>query len=188
VPLWHSGLFTTPRRRPTRSSLPRALVLIGLGALTGCGAASTATPSTSAAQRASAAPTPTPTPAAIDPCQLVTLSDAQTFAQVTMSQSYDNNETCMYDSPPTGPTVHVETHVGAGAKQIYDDDRRIGHTFTSLPGIGDEAYEEPNAAFLRKGTVWVSITVVALDLDTRTVQTGLKTLATNAAGLVPSGQ
>jgi hypothetical protein len=70
----------------------------------------------------------------------------------------------------------VEIVVGDGAKKTLDIDRDLGHTFTSPSGIGDEAYAEDYAIFVRAWGVWVSIHLVSLD-DAANSGAGLQSLA-----------
>lgn len=82
----------------------------------------------------------------------------------------------------TGPTAQVEVFVGDGAKKFLDTDRdTLGHAFTSVPGIGDEAYEEENVIFFNKGGTWVSIRLTLLN-DPVLNKVPLETAAKTAAG------
>lgn len=85
---------------------------------------------------------------------------------------------CQYISDPSGPTAQISVFVGPGAKKQLDIDRvTLKHDFTTLTGIGDEAYLEAGDLFIRKATLWVSVDVVAIDEDGAKVIEGLKAIA-----------
>ena len=74
--------------------------------------------------------------------------------------------------------------VGAGAKKFYDDDNNVlHHTFTDVPGLGDESHEEDYTVFFRKGTTWVALRLTSLD-DFSTFKARLEDLAKNVAGRI----
>jgi len=123
-----------------------------------------------ATEPATTAPSTTPTTAAAapDPCALVSEADAQAVVQTPLQPALKAGQPpdvmCQYTSSPTGPTAQVEIFVGDGAKKGLDIDRdELKHDFTTLTGIGDEAYLEADNVFLRKGSVWVQVNVVDLD-------------------------
>jgi hypothetical protein len=166
---------------------PRALcaALTAAAILTaGCG--STEKPS------AQSSPTPHATPAAQasprlaalpDPCVLVTQADASTLTGTSMKAGQEGNPvnpSCTYGSAG-GQTAQVQVFVGDGAKKTLDIDRQLGHTFNPVSSIGDEAYEENDSVFLRKGTIWVAIELVLLD-DPAQNRAPLEQLAAKAAG------
>ena len=143
------------------------------------------TPSTAAP--ATDAPTTTAAPkAAPDPCTLATQADAQAVAQTPVAAGVRSGTPpdvmCQFLAPPTGPTAQIEVFVGDGAKKQLDIDRdTLQHQFTTLTGIGDEAYLETGNVFVRKGTVWVSVNAVVLDAPAAQVQSALQTLAAKIA-------
>ena len=78
---------------------------------------------------------------------------------------------CQYTSDPNGPTAQVEVLTGDGAKKALDIDRdTLGHKFTTVPGIGDEADQEDDNIFIRKGTNWAEINLVLLNDPAQNVQ------------------
>jgi hypothetical protein len=90
---------------------------------------------------------------------------------------------CQYDADPNGPTAQVQVFVGAGAKTFLDLDKdTLKHDFSTLTGIGDEAYLEPGTVFVRKGTLWVAVEAVVLDTPADQVQAALTSLAGVIAG------
>lgn len=153
-----------PRSRDRRLAwaVHAALFLV----LTACGspgggkpaAAATATPT------ATAAPTPSATtdPATLNPCDVVTLEEASALAGTPLDPGTRIGQACTYFAPVTGPTAQVAVYVGDKAKQILDTDRLLGNAITAVPGIGDEAYEEDDNVFVRKGTIWCAIHLVRL--------------------------
>lgn len=96
--------------------------------------------------------------ASLDPCTLVTQAEASTLAAATMLPGASvPGQSCEYDTDPNGATSQVMVFIGAGAKQTFDLDHSLAHTFAAVPGIGDEAWIEPDVAFARKGTEWVQV-------------------------------
>ncbi|MDQ6878449.1 MAG: DUF3558 domain-containing protein [Candidatus Dormibacteraeota bacterium] len=123
-------------------------------------------PSSVARATVAAIATPTPTSPLPDPCKVVTLDEAQLLAGTSLDPGVDGMPTfpvCTYSSPPTSTTAQVVVYLGDKAKQILDVDRQFGNVLTPLPGIGDEAYEEVGAVFVRKGTLWCAIHLVRLN-------------------------
>jgi hypothetical protein len=134
--------------------------------------------------------TTTPATAAVDPCTLVTKAEAAKIVGVALNDPIKagnpDDQLCQYTSPPTGPTAQVEAFSGAGAKKQLDIDKdTLKHDFTKLAGIGDEAWLESSNVFVRNGTNWASINVVALDADPKAVQAALKAQAAVIAGRLP---
>jgi uncharacterized protein DUF3558 len=164
------------------------LLCIGLAAaavLNGCGPAqqpsgnaSPTPPASSPAIQAS------PSPAAVpDPCVLVNQADGATLTGTSMTAGQEgnpDNPSCTYGSA-TSKTAQVQVFVGDGAKKTLDIDRQLGHAFTAVPNVGDEAFEEHDAIFFRKGTVWVAIELVLLN-DPEQNRVPLEQLAAKAAG------
>ena len=75
--------------------------------------------------------------------------------------------------------------MGDGAKKELDIDRdTLGHKFTSVPGIGDEADQEDGGIFIRKGDNWVDINLVKLNDPAQNVQP-MQTAAKIIAGRLP---
>jgi hypothetical protein len=98
-----------------------------------------------------------------DPCALVTKKEAEKIAGTALADPVHIRDTCTYTGPVTGPTAQVEVFVGDGAKKFLDVERTLGHDVKPLAAVGDEAYTEDYAVFLRKGTTWVSIHLVRLE-------------------------
>jgi hypothetical protein len=74
---------------------------------------------------------------------------------------------CTYTGPVTGPSAQVEIFVGDSAQNLYEGDRQLGHAFTTVAGIGDEAHVEDFAIFFRKAGRWVAIRLVRTDDRTK---------------------
>jgi len=188
------GLAPDAMRRwiePRRASLAVGLsILVLLGACGGGGSHSSAAVVTVASSAPASTDQPTTTAAAAkpppDPCSLVTQSEAEALAQTPLQPAVNAgappDQLCQYTGPPSGPTAQVEIFVGDGAKKSLDIDRdALHHDFTTLTGIGDEAYLEADNVFLRKGDVWAQVNVVLLDVAPDQVQSGLKTMAQKIA-------
>ena len=114
-----------------------------------------------------------------DPCKLVSKADAEKLAGATLQAGVlveGDDPSCTYSGDPNGPTAQVEVFLNDGAKKFLDIDRQLGHDFTTLTGIGDEAYIEDFTIFFRKGARWGAIHLVRL-LDADPFVEPLKTLA-----------
>ena len=120
----------------------------------------------------------------IDPCKVVTRDEAEALARTTLQAGVlveGEDASCTYSGSPTGPTAQVEIFTGDGAKKYYDVDKSLNHEFTTVTGIGDEAYLEEFTIFARKGTTWLAIHLVRLD-DAEPYNEPLKNLARVAVG------
>jgi Protein of unknown function (DUF3558) len=143
--------------------------------LAACGSSSkpAAAPSTTEPPTTSPASSPTtpPTtaaPAALNACELVDQTQADTVMGTKMQagQHVANTDvdSCTYAGDPAGPTAQFEVFIGLGAKKFYDDDLNVlQHTFVDVPGVGDESHEEDFNLFFRKGTTWVALRLTSLD-------------------------
>lgn len=140
--------------------------LAGCAASTSPGQQSSASGGAAGGASASASASPTAAQKALDVCALLNLAAAQTLVGTTLNAGdagADSNPSCTYNSDPAGPTAQVNVYIGDGAKKAYDIDVALEHSFTDVPGIGDEAHQEDSAIFARKGTTWVAISIVLLD-------------------------
>ncbi|MEO8697015.1 MAG: hypothetical protein ABI658_26135 [Acidimicrobiales bacterium] len=120
----------------------------------------------------------------IDPCKVVTRDEAETLARTTLQAGVlveGEDPSCTYSGLPNGPTAQVEIFAGDGAKKYYDIDVQLGHQFTTVAGLGDEAHLEEFTIFTRKGTTWLAIHLVRLD-DPDPYNTPLTNLARTAVG------
>ena len=66
---------------------------------------------------------------------------------------------CTYAAVFTGPSGHLDVFVQMGVPHALQVDRAIHHRFRTLPGIADQALEEPDneSVFVRKGAIWVYV-------------------------------
>ncbi|ABW09543.1 hypothetical protein Franean1_0076 [Parafrankia sp. EAN1pec] len=94
------------------------------------------------------------------PCGLVSRPEAEKLAGTSLSSPVALAGTCTYTAPPDGPTAQVEIFVGETAENYLAAERGIGHDLQPLSGIGDEAYFEDAAVFVRRAAFWVSINLV----------------------------
>ncbi len=167
------------------------LIVVALSACGGSSKKSSAHPATDAPTTAvTTAPeaTTTTAPAKLDACELVTKAQAQsvigTALQDGISVANADLNSCTYAGDPSGPTAQVEVFVGAGAKKFYDDDNTVlQHTFTDVPGLGDESHEEDFALFFRKGSTWVALRLTSLD-DFSTFKPRLDALGKDVASRI----
>ncbi len=155
--------------------LRNALIALGVGLLAACSSShhqssSQVAPSTAAPVASTETlATETTLPQAPDPCTLLTQQEAEAVTGVPLQAGVPGGAggtvtSCTYTSSPTGETAQVTVTVGDGAKKIYDIDHdALKHTFTAIPGIGDEAWEEDDAVFVRKGQTWVALNLVRLN-------------------------
>jgi hypothetical protein len=161
------------------------LVLLAVGlvasvALAACsGAAMTPTPTPPPSPTPMATPTdpatdtptpetPAPTEAALpDPCSLLTQDEADNLAGEKLGTPLPEGNpptNCVWPTPLTGSVAQVEVGVGDGAKKYLDIDKdTLGHAFTQLSDLGDEAWQESDTVFVRTGTLWFSLHLVKLD-------------------------
>jgi hypothetical protein len=155
-------------------------------AATTAGSAGTGAPTTTSASgattRAASGATTTAASSVLtvkDPCKLVSKADAEKLAGTTLQAGVlveGDDPSCTYSGDPNGPTAQVEVFLNDGAKKYLDIDRQLSHDFTTLTGIGDEAYLEEFTIFFRKGARWGAIHLVRL-LDADPFVEPLKTLA-----------
>jgi len=75
-------------------------------------------------------------------------------------------------------------YIGPGAKKTLDVERELKHRFVRVAGIADDALEETNAIFLRKGDLWVALELVRLN-DAATNRRPLERLARTIAARLP---
>lgn len=160
-------------RVPSWRRLSPALTLL-VGAiltLAACGGGSAApatnagpgSPAGVATDAPSAADVASPSTAALDPCALIALPEAEAVVGgVTLADGVPAGnpvpDRCVWTAPPTASIAQVEIDVGDGAKKSYDIDHDVlSHVFTAVPGLGDEAYQEDDAIFFRVGPTWVAI-------------------------------
>ena len=120
-------------------------------------------------------------------CSLLTPAEAEAAAgtplvpPVAAGGSAGHETLCQFIGPTTGPTVQLEVYVGDGAKKQLDIERvELKHTFTTLPGIGDQCVQEQGWIFVEKDGIWASLRLVRLDdpsLHVIPLQTAAKALA-----------
>lgn len=113
--------------------------------------------------------------AELDPCKLVTPTEAQALLGVPVGQPQGMGMSCGYESAAgDGPTL-VLTAGRAGAataKAQFERSRSATKETTDVPGLGDEAYSTHYAAHssrplqnagrmvaFRKGTAMITLTV-----------------------------
>ena len=123
---------------------------------------------TTIAEAATATDAPLVTDAPLpDPCSLLTQDEADTLAGVKLGAPMpagDPPTDCVWPTPTEGSVAQVEVGVGDGAKKFLDIDKdSLGHTFTQISGLGDEAWQESDTIFVRTGTLWFSLHLVKLD-------------------------
>jgi hypothetical protein len=152
------------------------VVSVALAACSSAAATPGPTPSPTPTPVATPAPTdtlaatdtPAPTEAALpDPCTLLTQDEADTLAGEKLGAPLPEGNpptNCVWPTPLTGSVAQVEVGVGDGAKKYLDIDKdTLGHAFTQVSGLGDEAWQESDTVFVRTGTLWFSLHLVKLD-------------------------
>ena len=156
-----------------------------LGVLSGCatvsGEATRAPASAVPAVSAPAASSPAVGISAvkhIDACDLLDLEEASALADyelqpaVGAGEDHGKHTECAYTRDPyAGGTAQVTLLVGDGAEKAFHVDRdALHHKFKQVPAIGDEAWEEDNAIFLRVGANWAAVELVLLNDPATNVQ------------------
>ncbi|MGN6608162.1 MAG: hypothetical protein ACTHMS_14260 [Jatrophihabitans sp.] len=120
----------------------------------------------------SSAPAPTPsesfedpgTAAKSNPCSLVTQQEADAIAGTKLMPKMRAQQLCTFATPTSGAVGQLEVYVGDGAKKYYDIDKiDLGHTFRTVPGVGDEAHLEDGAIFVKAKGTWVGLRLLRLD-------------------------
>lgn len=178
------------------ASVGASLLAVTTVALAGCNHSHThgaSAPAVPASISATPSSTPTSAPpvaassattALPDACSLLTPTEAQALASTPLNPQVESTDKtlCQYVGPTTGPEAQVELIVGPGAlKGLQIDRDALKHTFTPVPGIADEADEESDNIFIRKGTLWVQINLVLLNDPTQN-RVALETAAKAVAG------
>jgi hypothetical protein len=179
------------------TALASSLALVTIG-IAGCNHSHThGAPAPAVPTSSSATPTLTPPPTAASPvaasstvatlpdaCSLLTPTEAQALASTALNPQVESTDKtlCQYVGPTSGPEAQVEVIVGPGALKGLQIDRDVlKHTFMAVRGIADEADEESDNIFIRKGTLWVQINLVLLNDPTQN-QLPLETAAKAIAG------
>lgn len=104
-----------------------------------------------------------------DPCSMFTKADAEALTGIPLSDGVaftnPDNPGCTYPPDPNSQTAQAEVGFAAGAQKFYEIDVAIGHEFEEVPGLGDEAYIEPEGGtiFFVKDGMWVSVHIVKLN-------------------------
>lgn len=125
----------------------------------------TVTPSSPAEPASSSAPAP----ATPDACTLLTRAEAEKVAGTRLNAAVGagpngTHTLCQFTGPTNGPTAQVEVLVGDGVKSALTIDRdNLKHRFATVPGIGDQCFEEDDNIFFEKNGVWVQINLVLLN-------------------------
>lgn len=116
-------------------------------------------------------PPPTVPPPPVDPCSLVTQAEAEMLAERDVqlpvaSGLGSDSPLCMFATQVSGPIAQVEVFVGPGALKYLEIDRDVlGHEFSEVAGVGDEAHLEDGAIFFRVGDTWAALRVTRLADD-----------------------
>ena len=178
----------------TRNRSLVALSIAAIAAFGACGGSSSKAAAPKATEPAGTTPatdaptTAVTTPAKLDSCALVPQAQAETLIATKLQPGVHDSTTdvdsCTYSGDPSGPTAQVEVFIGAGAKHFYDDDHDVlQHTFTDVPGLGDESHEEDFNIFFRKGSTWVALRLTSLD-DWSTFKARAESLAKDLASKI----
>ena len=125
----------------------------------------------------------------VDACDLLTQTEANALADLELQPAvgagddHGKHTECVYTRDPNlSGTAQVTLLAGDGAKKALDIDKdTLHHTFTQVPGIGDEAWEEDDEIFIRVGTLWAAVELVLLN-DPKDNVTRLEEAGKIAAG------
>jgi hypothetical protein len=96
-------------------------------------------------------------------CKLLKRSEAQTLAGMRLQPAIDAGQKCAYNSYPTDTVGQVFIVIEPKVPPTLLIDRKLGHKFWKVKGIGDVAWEEDWKIFVRKGKLWVEISLVRID-------------------------
>lgn len=133
-------------------------------------ATTTTTVPAATAPTTTVAPTTTEVAGLPDPCELVTLEEAEALvgAELGEGRSSDHGTaaSCTYTGPPTASAAQVEIYIGDGAQQIFETDSRLATELTEVDGVGDEAWEKSKHLYVRTGSTWFVLRLVRIDNDT----------------------
>jgi hypothetical protein len=97
------------------------------------------------------------------PCLLLKRSEANVLAGIKLEPPVASGASCTYNPVPTGPTAQVFVFVDPSLPITLTTDRRLHHAFRSVRHLGDQALEENGYIFVRKGSVWITLHVLAQD-------------------------
>jgi hypothetical protein len=139
-------------RRHGRSTCGRAATVALLAGVLALGLAASA----GAASKGSAQALP-------KACKLLKRTEAQALAGVKLQPPIDAGQKCAYNSYPTGTVAQVFVYVSPSVPTTLQIDRKLGHKFWKVRGLGDVAWAEEWAIFVRTGKVWVTINLVRID-------------------------
>jgi hypothetical protein len=97
-------------------------------------------------------------------CALLKRSEANGLAGIKLEPPVGGTgASCTYNPVPTGPTAQVFVFVDSSLPITLQIDRRLHHSFRTVPHLGDQAIEENGYIFVRKGSVWITLHVLAQD-------------------------
>jgi hypothetical protein len=96
-------------------------------------------------------------------CKLLTRTEAKAVTGVSMQPAIRGRTSCTYNGYPTGPAAQVSIFVSPTVPRTLLVDRQLGHKFSTVPRLGDQALEEQWNIFVRKGSVWIAIALVRID-------------------------
>jgi hypothetical protein len=103
--------------------------------------------------------------AAVPPaCKLLTRAEAQTLAGIKLEPPVGYPTNCTYSSYPTESVGQVSIYVDSTVPRTLRIDRALHHTIWSVPRLGNQAFEEQWHIFVRKGSVWLTINLVRIDV------------------------
>ena len=97
-------------------------------------------------------------------CSLLKRAEAQTLAGIKVQPGVSSGTSCGYTAYPTGPVAGVFINVESSFPNTILIDRKLGHPFWKVKGIGDQAWGERGYIFARKGKIWVTLQVISIDL------------------------
>jgi hypothetical protein len=123
-----------------------------------------------------------------DACSLLTQAEADAVASTPLQKPTQAGiispgvaVMCQWIGLTNGPTAELEVYVGDGAaQQLHIDKDNLKHTFTTVPGIGDQCLQEDGFIFIQKNDLWVSIHLVRLNdaaANVKPMQTGAAEIA-----------
>ena len=125
----------------------------------------------------------------VDACDLLTQKEASQLADLELQKGLGSGEEhgkhtlCTYTRDPNlSGNGQVTLLFGDGAEKAFHVDKdSLGHKFTKVPKLGDEAWEEDGAIFFRVGPNWAAVELFLLN-DPALNSTRLRQAVKIAAG------
>jgi hypothetical protein len=98
-----------------------------------------------------------------NPCKLLSRTEVQALIQLKVQAPDNYGTSCSWVADFNGPSGQVQIFLDTTTPRALRIDRKLHHRFRSIRGIGDQAFEEDWNIFVRKGPVWMYLSLVKTD-------------------------